>query len=366
MHAQQRILPVGSYEHASHPSVRVVMPVHRATESLRECMHALLGVQRCGRLEILMVDDGENDDLEGSFAGYPVQVRTCDQQGSAARARNCGAAGFQGDILVFLDADVAVESSALQRLIDPIIQGLAEATVGNYSRETRGMSFAQRYKSLYLNRVYSRTTGYIRNEFWTAFGAVKTEVFLQLGGFAPSFNGCVGEDTELGQRLTAAGKRILAVPGACGRHLHELRWPDLFANDLRKGSQTFRLFLKRGSPLSDFRHCRLRDITAVALACALAVGPIVASSGFAPASLCVAVLGILSALYGLARFDLLTSFASQGGWFLVRAAWTMHLLDLTRAACVARGLTHSLSERLIASLHMPRRRGVHLPGNLPT
>ena len=66
------------------------------------------------------------------------------------------------------------------------------------------MPFAQRYKSLYLNRVYSRRIGYIRNEYWTAFGAVKTEVFRRLGGFAPSFGSCLGEDTELGQRLTGS------------------------------------------------------------------------------------------------------------------------------------------------------------------
>ena len=109
--------------------------------------------------------------------------------------------------------------------------------------------------------------------------------------------------------------------------MHKLSWFDLFTNDLRKGSKTFRLFFKRGSHLSDFRHCRPQDM--VAVACTLAVWPFVALAGFVPLSFCLGVLGTLLALYWLTRFDLLASFATQGWWFLFRAALTMHLLDFT-------------------------------------
>jgi hypothetical protein len=365
MDAQQENAADNSNARKAIRSVRIVIPVHQAADTLHASLRALCSAPICGHREVVVVDDGGNDDLEACVAGYSVELRVNDQPGSAARARNCGAAGFQGDILVFIDADVAVESVALQLLLDPIVEGRAEATVGNYSREVMGMSFAQRYKSLYLNRVYSRTNGYIRNEFWTALGAAKAEIFWRLGGFGASFDGGLGEDTDLGQRLTAAGNRILAVPAACGRHLHKLSWSDLFTNDLRKGSKTIHLFLKSGSPLSDFRHCQARDMVAVASACALAASPLLAISGFAPLSFCAAILGALLALYGCARFDLLSSFVSEGAWFLIRAALTMHLLDLTRAACVGRGLAHSLGEQLITSLHIPRRRVVHSPATHP-
>ena len=200
--------PAGRPADALYPVVRVVIPAHRATGTLRGCLQALVNAPIKGRREIVVVDDGENDQLESCVAGLPVEVRISNPPGSAARARNLGSAGFQGEVLVFVDADVRVEPEALNRLIDPVVEGLAEASVGNYSRQVAGLPFAQGYKSLYLNRVYSRARGCIRNEYWAALGALKTEVFRRVGGFAPSYAGCLGEDTELGQRLTAAGHRL--------------------------------------------------------------------------------------------------------------------------------------------------------------
>lgn len=324
------------------PWTRIVIPAHGARATIGPCVQAVCGAGLRGRREVVVVDDGENGDLAASLAAYPVEVRVNQQPGSAGRARNCGARGFRGDVLLFVDADVTVEPGAPQRLIDATAGGDAEAAVGNYSGEVSGMPFAQQYKSLYLHRVYSRTAGCLRNEFWTALGAVRASTFRSLGGFAPRFDGCLGEDTEFGQRLTAAGCRIVAVPGACGRHLHRMSWPDLFANDFRKGGKTLQLFLKRGSSLSSFRHCRPRDMLSVALACAVPASLGAAILGLLPLAVGLVVTALIAVVYGWTRSDLLSSFAAQGGWFLVRAAVTMHLLDLTRAVCVARSLTRAV------------------------
>jgi GT2 family glycosyltransferase len=159
------------------------------------------------RHEVVVVDDGANGDLAAILAGLPVRVMATGGLGSAAAARNCGAAGFAGAFLVFVDADVVVRPDCLRRLLQPLMDGRAEATVGNYASHGRGLGFAARYKQLYIAHVYGRRTGYLRNDFWTAACAVRNVTFRSLGGFDAAFRGACGEDAELGCRLTRAGGR---------------------------------------------------------------------------------------------------------------------------------------------------------------
>jgi glycosyltransferase involved in cell wall biosynthesis len=89
-------------------------------------------------LEIVIVDDGGHDDLPGTLAGLPVTLVATGGSGSAAVARNRGAEGFMDGYLIFIDADVLVDSLCLERLLAPLIAGNAEATVGNYSSDVGG------------------------------------------------------------------------------------------------------------------------------------------------------------------------------------------------------------------------------------
>ncbi len=330
--------------------IRIVVPVGRVTPTLQECLLSLEQARFAYSHEMVVVDDREVPDSSHWALGGSIVLRRNEQPGSAARARNCGASGFEGEVLVFVDADVVVEPGGMEKLVRPILEGQAEATVGSYSAEVRGLPFAQAYKTLYLSRVYSRTSGLLRNEFWTALGAVSTAAFRRAGGFSSKYEGAVGEDTDLGHRLTSLGMRILAVPDAEGRHLHRLSWLDLLANDLRKGSQTARLFLQRGKPLSDFRHCHRRDILAVFLACSWGAWLCLAGIGVSSPAVSWTGLGVLLAAYAWARGDLLRVFARPGPWFLIRAAGTMYLLDLVRAVCIAQGI---LSFRAWP-FHLPR------------
>src|SRR5262249_43178948 len=158
-----------------------------------------------------------------------------------------GASKFAGDVLVFLDSDVLVERRAIERLVVAIRSGSAEAVVGSYSDDLEGLNFWEAYKQLYVSNAYSRRQGYLLGEFWTALSAFKNCVFSDLGGFSTAFAGATGEDTELGQRLTQHGYRILAVPEARGKHLKKLNLPALIRNDFRKGMTSFHLLLANKS-----------------------------------------------------------------------------------------------------------------------
>jgi GT2 family glycosyltransferase len=311
--------------------VLVVIPVHAADATLPSCLESLRQTHDFERLEVVIVRDGESPQgIEEETAAFSVRETVSNKSGNAGAARNLGAESARDGIIVFVDADVIVEEGALSKLIAPILRGEADATVGNYSEDVRGLSFAQAYKQLYISMVYSRRRGEIRNEFWTALGAVRAEAFHRVGGFSARFPGASGEDTELGQRLTAAGYRIHAVPEGRGQHLHQFTCFGLARNDLLKGTHIMLNNFRHKNSLQDNRHTSRADVAAVALAylfSAASVGGIFWQLFFALALL--AFFGWLAA-----RKPMLAFFSRQGPAFLLRSIPLALALDVTRGLCL--------------------------------
>jgi GT2 family glycosyltransferase len=313
----------------------VVIPAHNAVDTLASCLSALVGSHNRHEFDIIVVDDGGNGDLRAFRSADDVAVRATPRKVGPAIARNLGAEGFCGEVIVFLDADVEVAPWSISELIAPIRDERAEATVGNYSADVSGLSFAQQYKQLYISHIYSRRSGHLRNHFWTAIGAVAARTFFEIGGFHYRYFWVPEEDTELGHRLTIHGKRILAVPNASGKHLKSYTLRTLIRNDLRKGISSTSVALRNRTKLTDDRHASPRDILSVVAACgALGVPPLFVSSS---PPLALAMTVGLHMLYAKARLDVLRVFSDRGPHFLVKAFLTMLLLDYVRGLAVILG-----------------------------
>lgn len=334
---------------AGRPRIRIIIPAYKTDETLPQCLDALCTTDVVAAAEIVVVDDGGNDDLDEHLAVYPIDVIRGATASGAAAARNRGATP-DADILVFLDADVVIEPGAIERLVQPIIDGRADATVGNYSDNVSGMTFAQSYKQLYISRVYCRQQGYIQNQYWTALGAIRSDVFYEIGGFRTVSTGAAGEDTELGQRLSQLNKRVYSVTNARGRHLKLYTVGSIIKNDFQKGVKDFQLTLTNRTRITDHRHATRVDIGAVVMAycalLALALGwllfPGIAGWIFA------ATIGA----YALVRSEMLTMYAAQGPLSLLKSFFMLFCLDVVRGLCVLYGGSEIV-------LHKPILEGIH-------
>jgi GT2 family glycosyltransferase len=94
--------------------VSVVIPCHNHAGFLRAAIVSALN-QSYRPFEIIIVDDGSNDDSAEVAASFRNQVRLITQSNrGVAAARNRGVAASEGDVLAFLDADDAwpIESLA--------------------------------------------------------------------------------------------------------------------------------------------------------------------------------------------------------------------------------------------------------------
>lgn len=232
------------------PALSVIVPAYRCARDLERCLLAL----RASDLpraawEIVVADDGSPDDTPAVAARLADQVvRVAGGPRGPAAARNAAAACAQGDVLVFVDADVCVAPDALRRFRDLFAgaPGLS-AAFGAYDLAPAAPSFVSQYRNLLHHYVHAAGAG-PATTFWAGCGAVRTDAFRAVGGFdAERYPRPQIEDIDLGYRLAARGGRIVLDPRIQGRHLKRWTWRGGVVTDVRdRGVPWMRLLLERG------------------------------------------------------------------------------------------------------------------------
>ncbi len=201
--------------------VTVIIPVHNGGEKFHRCLAALSGCEPSPG-EIIVVADGDSDgswraaeDLDARIIRMPVSE-------GPARARNLGAMKAGGEILFFVDADVAVAKDSVGSVINAFKndQALA-AVIGSYDDDPMEKNFLSQYKNLFHHYVHQNSSA-DASTFWGACGAVRRDIFLRAGGFNEGYRRASIEDIELGYRLKKAGLGIRLIKNLQCKHLK--RW----------------------------------------------------------------------------------------------------------------------------------------------
>ena len=319
-------------------NVRIVVPAYKAETTIVNCIAAIVdSLPSFYTCEIVVVDNSGSDILDDLLNTFSIKVIKRTATESAAYARNEGSAGCSTGILVFIDSDVIVEKDCLTRLIAPIYKHQYNATIGNYSRNVSGLSFAQKYKQLYINYVYNSNKTSIKNDYWTAIAAIDAEVFHDIGGFNNSFKGANGEDQEFGIRLTRAGYNVSAVTNANGQHIKLYTVYKIIWNDYKKGIKAVQNSVKNKVPLSDNRHAGKVAILAV-ISAVFAIYFLVLALFF---PVCLYLSASMFVSWFLFRLKLNTNFMQMGIVFLLQSILLMFILDFTRFLAVISGVTIS-------------------------
>ena len=268
-------------------SVSVIVPVHNGGDAFRRCAAALasaLGPED----ELVIVADGETD---GAWRDLPpmrgtVQTVLNSTPRGPAMARNRGAELATGEVLFFVDADVVVQPDTLDRVRDAFDShdGL-DALVGSYDDTPGDPAFLSQYRNL-LHHYTHQVAGHQPPDsgpyaplstFWTGCGAVRREIFRQLGGFDESYPVPCIEDIEFGYRLTDAGYRIGIDPELQVTHLKAWDAAGMIRTDvLQRAAPWAELLLKRGGAENNLNVDRRSRMSV------LAVGGMLASGVAAP------------------------------------------------------------------------------------
>lgn len=210
--------------------VSIIIPTYNRNQVLRKTLESLRTLNPSPR-EILVIDQTETHDAETeAFLQDAISRREIEYiyqaKPNAQRARNVGIARARGEVLLFLDDDVIVDS------------GLVGAHWKNYEDRTLGAvcgffldpgevpifelpEVCHRRKTgwIYAPHCYAKRT---TNYSWpSGNGSVRRVIAMDVGGFDENFTKTLFDDTDFCGRMLKFGIKNVHDPEAKMLHLKE-------------------------------------------------------------------------------------------------------------------------------------------------
>lgn len=302
--------------------ISVIIPVHNGGEDFRRCLDSLGQSTRLPD-ELIVVDDVSTDAsaLAAQHAHAQVLTLTGTPHGPAF-ARNVGASVAKGNLLVFIDADVVVHANTLSKIAEYFDQAPAIAALfGSYDDTPAATNWVSQYKNLQHHFVHQHSKREAAT-FWAGCGAIRSEIFVALGGFSTQYTRPSIEDIELGVRLKQAGHTIWLCKDVLVTHLKHWTLPSLLRADIfGRAVPWTKLILSSGQLPADLNLNAANRISALT---ALALMPLCVLGFWLPSAWLVALaaLGIIVVL----NANLYALFIRRGGILFAGAALGLHLL----------------------------------------
>jgi glycosyltransferase involved in cell wall biosynthesis len=232
------------------PPLSVVIPVRNGGRDFERCLRRLHDSSFTD-FELVVVDDGSTDESAALAESFGARVLRHEAPAGPAAARNAGAEAASAPIVFFLDADVMLHADALAIAVARFADqpGLA-ALFGSYDDRPAAPGLVSRYRNLLHHYVHQQgefvAGARAVHTFWTGCGAIRREVFLDLGGFDPHlFRRPAIEDIELGYRITRAGLRIELVRDLQATHLKRWTLAKVLRTDVFQRGVPWMLLIRR-------------------------------------------------------------------------------------------------------------------------
>lgn len=204
------------------PVVSVVIPVYNRAHLIAQTLASLVA-QTFNDFEIIIVDDGSSDDVEGAVEPYRGRVRLLrtENRGPGA-ARNLGAQQAVGSYLAFLDSDdvwfpwsLEIYAEALRKFAGPAIILGSTVNFEHLSELTRILRSASEFEAF---TDYCATA---KADIFRGSGVmvIRRDLFLRKGGF--SEDQLYSEDLDFLLRCGDSGPVVTVLkPTMLGRRSH--------------------------------------------------------------------------------------------------------------------------------------------------
>ncbi|WP_165073920.1 glycosyltransferase family 2 protein [Paludisphaera rhizosphaerae] len=309
------------------PSLSVVVPVHNGGVDFERCLRRLRE-STWTDFELLVVDDGSTDQSGPLAKSHGAFVLRLDRPMGPAAARNLGAERATGDLIFFLDADVAVHPETIARGMSRFLaDDDLTALFGSYDDRPSAHGIVSRFRNLLHHYVHQRGdfVDDVRpaHTFWTGCGLIRRREFLEFGGFDPRLYARPSiEDIELGYRLTRAGRRILLARDVLATHLKRWTLFDMVRTDIFRRGVPWMLLIKRSGTVETDLNVQTGQKLSVA-----ATGGLLLATAALPLSLWTGAIALACAgTVATLNVDLYRFLAQRRGVAFAAGSFPLHLV----------------------------------------
>lgn len=304
--------------------ISVVIPVFNGAETLPVCLAAIAN-SRHPAAECWVIDDGSVDGSASLAERMGAMVLSTGGRCGPAAARNLGARHATGDLLLFLDADVAVHPDAIGRIAERFeSEPDLDALIGAYDDAPRDAGFVSQFKNLmhaFVHRIGNRRAF----SFWCGCGAVKRAVFLEQGGLDESYRRPSIEDIEFGFRMLQSGRSLALDPEVQCKHLKAWTLSSMVRTDVLERGIPWTNLILRSRFLPDDLNLRWSQRVSVVLSTLLVLA---AGLEVTPFAGYMGAAGILLSFGGICFLNraFYRFLASRKGWLFALSAIWLHIL----------------------------------------
>jgi glycosyltransferase involved in cell wall biosynthesis len=183
--------------------ISVLIPAYNEEDRIKKTISALSIITAIS--QIVVVDDGSGDRTAQVAEKAGASVVKLEKNSGKGAALNYGAKYVQGDIVCLIDADLESSAGEVYKLIDPILTGEADLTIGRFpeKRKKAGFGLVKKLASWGIKV----NTGQIFAEPLSGQRAFTKAAFAQLLPFASGF----GVEVLLTIKALKRGLRVVEV-----------------------------------------------------------------------------------------------------------------------------------------------------------
>jgi len=206
--------------------VSVIIPAFNAEKTIGNCLASLMDQDYKGETEIIVIDDGSTDSTPDIVSHYEKAQLIRQKNAGPAAARNKGAAGARGEIILFTDSDCVPEPDWISEMLRPFHENREVAGVkGAY--KTRQREITARFVQLEYEDKYNYMLKDRYIDFIDTYSAgFRHNIFIEMNGYDTAFPVACAEDVELSYRMSNKGYKMVFNPEAVVYHTHPNRLID--------------------------------------------------------------------------------------------------------------------------------------------
>jgi serine acetyltransferase/glycosyltransferase involved in cell wall biosynthesis len=214
--------------------VSVVLATYNRQDLLRRLLADLDGQTiDPSRYELIAVDDGSNEDTRAALADvetrYLHRIERQENSGPAV-ARQKGVGFARGKIIVFIDDDMQVKPTFLEKHLEKHAATKDETVVIGRLRPDAKIAEMPLFERFYARVLKKQGDDFASgaepvrgHHLYTGNVSLPKELFLRAGGFDPAFRAL--EDEELGIRLEKIGAKFVFADDA--ESIHGSDWTSM-------------------------------------------------------------------------------------------------------------------------------------------